>query len=287
MVERQFIEDGLAALYDVFHPPEERDDYAFYFKLVMSACSVLDVGCGTGALLRRAREVGHSGRLCGLDPASGMLDPARQRNDIDWVQGDLSLVDWDHEFNLIVMTGHAFQELTEDDEIRVALASIQRALTADGRFVFETRNPLVRGWEAWATAYSGEVRDASGTLVRREHRLKLPVDGEVVHFTTTYSSPVERADGQPRQPALPLSRATGRFPGRRGLSHRAAAGDWDGEAFSDAVPRSSPSRGGKSRRSGERDCFLPSGRSEGTSMAASVSDGILIGFGQLARSLFL
>ena len=237
MVERQFIEDGLAALYDVFHPPEERDDYAFYFKLVMSACSVLDVGCGTGALLRRAREVGHSGRLCGLDPASGMLNQARQRNDIEWVQGDLSLVDWEHEFDLIVMTGHAFQELTEDDEIRVALASIQKALTADGRFVFETRNPLVRGWEAWATAYSGEVRDARGTLVRREHRLKLPVDGEVVHFTTTYSSPDWSEPIVSHGNLRFLSREQlADFLDGAGLAIERQLGDWDGQPFSDASP---------------------------------------------------
>ena len=60
------------------------------------------------------------------------------------------------------MTGHAFQELVEDDEIRAALAAIRSALTDGGRFVFETRNPLVRAWEHWATEYTAEVADASG-----------------------------------------------------------------------------------------------------------------------------
>ncbi|MEK8169819.1 winged helix-turn-helix transcriptional regulator [Streptomyces sp. M19] len=54
-------------------------DFTFYLPLVMSARSVLDVGCGTGALLRGARENGHTGRLCGLDPAVGMLEVARTR----------------------------------------------------------------------------------------------------------------------------------------------------------------------------------------------------------------
>src|SRR6516225_6267366 len=111
MANHQFDDDRLAALYDVLFPPEGRDDFHFYLQLIRSATSVLDVGCGTGALLRRAREAGHTGRLCGLDPAVGMLNQARARSDIEWVLGDLSSVAWEREFDLIVMTGHAFQEL--------------------------------------------------------------------------------------------------------------------------------------------------------------------------------
>ncbi|HUZ03445.1 MAG TPA: class I SAM-dependent methyltransferase, partial [Thermomicrobiaceae bacterium] len=189
MVEYQFTEDHLAALYDRFYPPEQRRDYACYLELVMAARSVLDVGCGTGALLRLARQAGHAGRLCGLDPADGMLEQARRRSDIDWVLGDLSSVRWEHEFDLVVMTGHAFQELVADDEIRAALVAIRSALTDGGRFAFETRNPLARAWEHWSTDYSGEVVDEHGVVVRREHRLELPVDGDVVRFTTTFTSP--------------------------------------------------------------------------------------------------
>src|SRR4051794_40640049 len=107
MVDRLFSDVNLARLYDALC--EDREDFGFYLPLVMSAESVLDVGCGTGVLLRRAREAGHEGRLCGLDPADAMLAQARGRQDIEWVLGDLSAVGWDREFELVVMTGHAFQ----------------------------------------------------------------------------------------------------------------------------------------------------------------------------------
>lgn len=189
MIEHQFTEDRLAALYDLFYPPARRDDFAFYLPLVMSARAVLDVGCGTGALLHWARESGHNGRLCGLDPASGMLNQARARSDIEWVLGDLSSVRWEREFDLVVMTGHAFQEFVEDDEIRTALAAIQAALTDGGHFAFETRNPLDRAWERWPVEYSAEVTDASGAIVRCAYEVETPVEGDVVRSISTFSSP--------------------------------------------------------------------------------------------------
>jgi SAM-dependent methyltransferase len=190
MIEHKFTEDRLAALYDAFcPPPTQRDDFAFYLPLVMSARAVLDVGCGTGALLRLARASGHTGRLCGLDPARGMLNQARRWSDIEWVYGDLSSVRWDREFDLVVMTGHAFQELVEDDEIRAALAASRVALIDGGRFAFEARNPLVRAWEHWATEYTAEVTDASGAIVRCEYQVEMPVEGGVVRSTSTFTSP--------------------------------------------------------------------------------------------------
>lgn len=189
MIERQFVDERLAALYDRFYPPAARDDFAFYLPLVMSARSVLDVGCGTGALLHAARDAGHPGRLCGLDPAAGMLGQARRRTDIEWVLGDLASVAWDREFDLVVMTGHAFQELTTDGEIRAAFAAVRSALVRGGRFAFETRNPLARAWEQWPAQYSGTVTDADGVEVRCDYRVDLPVVGDVVCSTSTYTSP--------------------------------------------------------------------------------------------------
>ncbi|MCH7836972.1 MAG: class I SAM-dependent methyltransferase, partial [Chloroflexi bacterium] len=210
MVDRLFSDAGLAALYDVLHPWERRSDFDFYLRLVMSARAVLDVGCGTGALLHRARESGHTGRLCGLDPAVGMLEQARTRSDIEWILGDLASGRWDREFDLVVMSGHAFQVFVEDDDLRVSLAAIRSALTDDGRFAFETRNPLVREWERWSAANPAEVTDAGGAVVRIAREVETPVEGDVVRFTTTFTSP---SWDRPQ-----VSRSTLRFLGADSLS---------------------------------------------------------------------
>lgn len=176
----------LAALYDAFC--EGRPDFPFYLPLVLEAASVLDVGCGTGALLHAAREAGHTGRLCGLDPAVGMLAQARRRTDIEWVHGDLSSVSWDREFDLVVMTGHAFQVLLEDDDIRLTLDAIRAALTDGGHFVFETRNPSARGWENWTPDRAVEIETDAGDRVRMVHRVT-DISGDRVTFEVTFTSP--------------------------------------------------------------------------------------------------
>jgi SAM-dependent methyltransferase len=237
MVERQFAEDRLAALYDAFYPPARRADFAFYLPLVMSASAVLDVGCGTGALLHLAREAGHAGRLCGLDPAAGMLNQARRRSDIEWVQGDLSLVQWDRAFDLVVMTGHAFQELVRDDEIRVALTAIRSALVDGGSFAFETRNPLDRAWERWPEQYSGEASDASGTSVWREYRVEAPLEGSVVRSTSVFSSPAWDSLEMSRGALRFLDAAAlASFLAEAGLVVETQFGDWDRSPLTAASP---------------------------------------------------
>ncbi len=51
MVDRLFAEPALAALYDPMCPRQLRADFDFYLPRVMAAGSVLDVGCGTCAML--------------------------------------------------------------------------------------------------------------------------------------------------------------------------------------------------------------------------------------------
>jgi SAM-dependent methyltransferase len=189
MVDHQFADAGLAELYDTQHPSETRGDYAFYTPLVMAAESVLDVGCGTGTLLHAARAAGHTGRLCGLDPAAGMLERARQRADVEWVLGELTTVRWERAFDLIVMAGHTFQVFVTDGQLRAALASIRSALTENGRFAFETRNPAARAWERWTPDNVSEIVDARGNAVRSWHEVETPLEDGLVSFTTTYTSP--------------------------------------------------------------------------------------------------
>jgi ubiquinone/menaquinone biosynthesis C-methylase UbiE len=207
MVDRLYADPALASLYDIFGAG--RRDFAFYLPLVMSARSVLDVGCGTGALLHAARAAGHTGRLCGLDPADGMLAEARKRTDIEWRLGDLTTIAVQREFDLVVMTGHAFQVFVRDDEIRAALNAMHAALAPGGCLAFETRNPLARGWGKWTPAHAAEISDETGAVVRMSHQVDA-VDGELVTFTTTYTA------ANWTQPKL--SRSTRRFLGRESLA---------------------------------------------------------------------
>ena len=237
-IEHKFADDQLAALYDAFcPPPERRADFAFYLPRLLSARAVLDVGCGTGTLLRLARDAGHTGRLCGLDPAEGMLNQARQWPDIEWAQGDLSSVGWQREFDLIVMTGHAFQELIADDAIRSALVAIRSALTDGGRFAFETRNPKVRAWEHWERDYSGDVTDAAGHAVRCDYRVETPDRDGIVRTVSTFTCP--------SWPAPKISHGALRFIGGDELAGLLGAarlvveeqvGDWDGAPLTDTSP---------------------------------------------------
>jgi SAM-dependent methyltransferase len=201
MVDLAYSDARLAALYDRLYPRPPSFD--FYLPMMMAARAVLDVGCGTGALLQEARRAGHPGRLCGLDPAAGMLAQARKRTDIEWICGDLLSVGWMSEFDLVLMTGHAFQTLLGDAEIRAALAAINAALRDEGRFAFDTRNPAARAWEHWIPQNALEVIDEHGERVRMTLEVVTPFDGRTVSFTETFSA---RGWDRPR-----VSRSTLRF----------------------------------------------------------------------------
>ena len=234
MVDHQFSDVPLAALYDTFHPPADRADFAFYLPMVMLAGSVLDVGCGTGALLKMARDSGHRGRLCGLDPAHGMLEQARARSDIEWVSGDLASARWNEEFDLVVMTGHAFQVLLGDDELKVSLAAVRRSLKETGRFAFETRNPAAKAWESWTPETSHEVIEGRNSVIRMTHTAETSVRGGYVSFTSTFTSPSWDSARVSRSTLRFLDADTLRvFLVDAGLRIDEQFGEWDGSPLVD------------------------------------------------------
>jgi SAM-dependent methyltransferase len=166
-----------ARLYDAQNPWGPGDD--FYLSLVRAAGDVLDVGCGTGTLLKRARRDGHRGRLVGLDPGAGMLAVAREEPSVEWVSGVLRPGTYDGEFDLVTMTGHAFQELRTDEEILDTLRGMRDAIRPGGRVAFETRNPGARAWESWDGASFDVPYEDTTVTVRYEVR---KVEGDLVTF---------------------------------------------------------------------------------------------------------
>jgi SAM-dependent methyltransferase len=147
-VDEAYTDAEFVRLYDAENPWHPLDD--FYQRLDLAAASVVDVGCGTGTRLARTREVGHRGRLVGVDPAEAMLAVARAKSQaVDWIGGEAQTLDLGERFALVTMTGHAFQLLLDDDAVRAALASFRRSLEPGGVLAFETRNPAARPWQTW------------------------------------------------------------------------------------------------------------------------------------------
>lgn len=222
----------VAELYDVLNPWDAGDD--FYLDLVMRAGAVLDVGCGTGAILKRARAEGHTGRLVGVDPDPAMLAVARRGPDIAWHESTAAAMPWDAAFDLALMTGNAFQCLVGDDDLAASLAAIRRALRDGGTFAFDTRNPAAREWEDWHHGTPMEVIDPAGRELRISYEV-LDVTGDVVTLTETTGDrdgrPLRVDEGRlrfldPDTLAAALTAA--------GFAVEARYGGWDGRPFAAA-----------------------------------------------------
>lgn len=177
-----------AELYDVLNRWGDFPADAFYEALVDNVPTVLDVGCGTGGMLHHTRERGHRGRLAGVDPEAAALVRARRRTDVEWRNGTAAELGFEAEFELATMTGHAFQCLVTDRQLRLSLHPTRRALRPGGRFAFETRHPGAKAWEDWTPAHAVTVSQP------RELRLWHEVEalaGDVVTFT----EPAAQVDG--------------------------------------------------------------------------------------------
>jgi ubiquinone/menaquinone biosynthesis C-methylase UbiE len=124
-------------------------DFDFCASLAQEARSVLDLGCGTGEL---AAALSATCEVVGVDPAAAMLAVARQRPGGDkatWVAADARDVRLGRRFDLVLLTGHAFQVFLTPEDQRAVLSTIARHLTPRGRFVFDSRNPDAEAWRDW------------------------------------------------------------------------------------------------------------------------------------------
>jgi ubiquinone/menaquinone biosynthesis C-methylase UbiE len=152
--DRLYDDAELAQFYDLEN--DWADDQAFCFNLAKDASSVLDLGCGTGRLAARIAEA-YGMPVTGVDPAAPMLDIARKRSGgdkVDWVQGDARQLQLGHRFDLVVLTGHAFQVFLTSKDRLALLRSITAHLNPAGRFIFDSRNPLREEWHEWQAAES-------------------------------------------------------------------------------------------------------------------------------------
>ena len=161
-MNEEFHDPRLVAIYDHLNPWAADND--FYLSLAPTDNgAILDLGCGTGLLACAYAQAGHT--VVGVDPSSAMLQFAHRRSYgelVTWVEGTAQDYRADRRFDLIIMTGHAFQFLVTDADIQAALSTIQHHLAPDGCLVFETRNPSVRAWDTWTPERSMRSVEVEG-----------------------------------------------------------------------------------------------------------------------------
>jgi ubiquinone/menaquinone biosynthesis C-methylase UbiE len=130
-------------------------DNEFCARLSTEARSLLDLGCGTGRLAAALAEQGRA--VVGVDPAAAMLEVARRRpggDRVTWIEADARDLHLDRRFDLIVMTGHAFQVFLTPEDQAAALNTVALHLTPRGRFIFDSRNPTAAAWKQWVPGAS-------------------------------------------------------------------------------------------------------------------------------------
>ena len=229
-----YTEARLATLYDALNPPGAHTE--FYLGLPGPLPRrILDVGCGTGLLACELAARGHE--VAGADPAAAMLAVARHRpggSRVRWIQADAAGLSVRTRFDLILMTGHVFQLLLDDEDVAGALRVLRRHLASGGRIVLETRNPAAREWQFWTPEETRrrvstpdgtaeihyDIQSVAGDRVTYETWFRFPGGTSVVPDTLRFMSQAELAA----------------FLDGAGLAAAAWYGDWDRSPAGPASP---------------------------------------------------
>jgi len=232
MPDKQYQNSKLAEIYDLDSPWSiDRD---FYLSLAGAPPQrILDLGCGTGLLCDAYAAKGH--HVTGLDPSPAMLEVARRKphgKKIEWVESYAQNYQSDDLFDLIIMTGHAFQVLLEDTDILATFAVMRRHLKSIGRVVFESRNPSVDWENGWNYEMILEYR---GALIRESRRLLTMENGRML-FELHYEFPDESLDSTSELRFLSRSDIEKRLVAS-GLHVEKVLGDWNCVPFDEASSR--------------------------------------------------
>lgn len=178
--------------YDEFASWYERDRHFGYHALiddletdlVLPYCQdrdVLEVGCGTGLILRRIAEVARSAR--GVDISPGMLDKARQRG-LEVVVGSATDLPYDDaSFDTVT----SFKVLAHVEDLPKALSEGARVTRSGGHILFEFYNRHSLRYLAKRLTSPGAIsrnHDESAVYTRwhslDELKASLPADLELI-----------------------------------------------------------------------------------------------------------
>ncbi len=166
-----------ARTYDLCVPdwPGELDFYReLAAPLKAGGPGLLEVACGTGRVAIRLAQEGI--RVLGLDISPHMLQVARQKSagmpNIQWVQADMRSFELGQQFGLILIPGHAFQNLNTPQDQVACLECIRRHLAPGARLVVHLDHQEL--------AWLGGLVSGKGGQFEAEERFTHPQTGRPV-----------------------------------------------------------------------------------------------------------
>lgn len=234
MIDRLYHDAALARFYDLENA--WGDDLAFCAGLAECATSVLDLGCGTGrfAATLKGKDV------VGVDPAAAMLDVARRRPGgaaVTWVQDDARTVRLGRHFDLVVMTGHAFQCFLSNADQLAVCQTISAHLMPGGSFIFDSREPRVEEWLEWSPQRSERwIDDPELGRVRAFNDAHHNPESGIVTYGTFYVTPDGRLWQAQSQIRFRPQREIAACIAAAGLAVDRWMGDWQGGPLGEDRP---------------------------------------------------
>ncbi len=161
--------------------PDWPGEIDFYRELAASVKlaggTVLEVACGTGRVAIRLAQDGVG--VVGLDLSPEMLDTAKQKSvelsNMRWVEGDMRSFKLGETFDLVLIPGHAFQNLNTPQDQVACLECIRQHLNLGGTLVIhlDHMNKHNVGW-------LGDLCGEDGGVFEAEEQFQHPHTGRQV-----------------------------------------------------------------------------------------------------------
>jgi ubiquinone/menaquinone biosynthesis C-methylase UbiE len=163
---------------------------------------ILDIGCGTGALLRSASRRWPSAALAGVDPAAEMLRAARQsRVPSGLVRATAGALPFaDATFDLVVST----VSFHHWDSQRAGLAEVRRVLAPGGIFVLADLHAVGYLRVFYALARRRQRMHTRGELTEMLAAVGLEAQGWAPVFDLDPLLPLRRSQPRPPVGRMPL-----------------------------------------------------------------------------------
>jgi SAM-dependent methyltransferase len=141
--------------------PDWPGEIEFYrglaFEVKRKGGSLLEVACGTGRVTIRLAQDGPY--TVGLDLSQKMLEVAREKSkgipNLRWVQADMCAFELGEAFDLVLIPGHAFQNLNTPQEQVACMQCIYRHLKPGGQLVAHIDHQSVENF-VWLGGLVGE-----------------------------------------------------------------------------------------------------------------------------------